>query len=88
MDENLRPYFFCMDCGKDTLESHELYSLPRPLWRKINPVIARMLCLDCAERRLGRELAAADFSKAPINTEQAAICPALALRLIRSNRIE
>lgn len=72
-----------MDCSKDTLECNELYALHRRLWRKINPLIARMLCLDCAERRLGRELTSADFSKAPINSEQAVLCPALALRLAR-----
>lgn len=83
MDESIRPFFLCMDCKKDTHESNEYYSLHDRLWRKIQPAIVGMLCLDCAERRLGREITAADFNSAPINAENAEMCPALALRLAR-----
>lgn len=83
MDERLRAYFLCMDCGKDTNASNEYYALRRRLWRKIQPAIAGMLCLRCAERRLGRRLVAADFSRAPINAENARVCLPLALRLAR-----
>lgn len=84
MDEALRWYFLCMDCGKDTNKSNEYYSLKRRVWRKANPLIARMLCLSCVERRLGRDLTAADFSRAPINAENALACPQLAARLSRA----
>ena len=72
-----------MDCGKDTNRSEEYYALKLRVWRKINPVIWGMLCLACAERRLARDLTAADFLKVPVNAEQAKKCPALALRLKR-----
>jgi hypothetical protein len=76
--------FLCMDCGKDTYASQEYYMLLDETWRSINPEIDGMLCLDCAERRLGRELNAADFNVQPTNQRQAACCPALALRLNRT----
>ncbi len=81
MNKALFRYFLCMDCGKDTNASNEYYALRRRLWRKIQPAIAGMLCLECAERRLGRPLVSDDFTKAPINAENAQICPALAQRL-------
>jgi len=56
------------------------------LWRQLvrRPHRKGMLCLDCAERRLGRDLNEADFKKVPVNTQQAKICPALARRLSRT----
>jgi hypothetical protein len=49
----------CLDCGKNTWD--EYYMLKDSLWEKIHPEISGMLCLDCAERRLGRKLVSADF---------------------------
>jgi hypothetical protein len=83
MDDSILPYFLCMDCKKDTNNSNEIYSLKQRIWLRANPLIARMLCLECVERRLGRNLVADDFSRAPINAENAAVCPALATRLAR-----
>lgn len=72
-----------MDCGKDTLESSEYFHLKDSIWRRINPLIIGMMCLECVEDRLGRPLCRADFSSAPVNGRHAKSCPALAERLAR-----
>jgi hypothetical protein len=73
----------CMDCGKNTHASKEYYALKDTVWRRINPIILGMLCLKCAEDRLGRPLCRSDFSAAPINARGALRCPELADRLRR-----
>ncbi len=75
--------FLCMDCGSDTYESNEFYMFADELWEQINPEIDGMLCLVCAEDRLGRPLIAADFTPARVNAHQARLCPALAERMSR-----
>ena len=77
--------FLCLDCGKDTYRSQEYYMLLYKIWRSIHPAIDGMLCLDCAERRLGRGLTRHDFSGARVNAGQARVCPALAERLGRGD---
>jgi hypothetical protein len=74
----------CMDCGKDTIDSQELYALKDPLWRRLNPLVIGMLCLGCAEDRLCRPLYRSDFAAYPINAQHARVCPALADRLSRA----
>src|SRR5262245_59046254 len=80
---NPDPHWCCIDCGKDTDSSQEYYMLHDDLWRQLvrRPHRKGMLCLDCAERRLGRDLNAADFKNVPVNAQQAKVCPALARRL-------
>ena len=73
----------CMDCGMNTRATGEYYLLKDPLWRRVNPLIFGLLCLGCAEDRLGRPLCRADFSSAPLNARWAAVCPQLARRLKR-----
>lgn len=75
--------WLCMDCGVDTDASNEYYALKDSVWRRINPLILGLLCLKCAEDRLGRSLARSDFSAAPINARSALHCPELADRLRR-----
>jgi hypothetical protein len=75
--------WLCMDCGENTHASNEYYALKDSVWRRINPLILGMLCLKCAEDRLGRSLARSDFSAAPINARSAQNCPELADRLRR-----
>jgi hypothetical protein len=58
--------FICIDCKKDTW--NEYYMLYAKLWKKINPHEKGMLCIGCAEARLGRKLNKNDFTKVPINT--------------------
>lgn len=55
------------------------------IWRSINYKIDGMLCLACTERRLGRRLTSRDFTRAPVNAILARICPALAMRLARTD---
>lgn len=78
------PRFFCADCDVDTYVNQQYYMLKNRVWRRIageNPDI--MLCLSCAERRLGRGLKRDDFQRVPVNTGQARVCPELAQRLAR-----
>jgi len=77
------PRFFCMDCDVDTYVNEQYYMLKDRLWRKIHPSTDGMLCLSCAEKRLGRPLTRRDFTSARLNTGQARICPELAARLAR-----
>jgi hypothetical protein len=75
--------FLCLDCQQNTNESEEYYMLKDRIWCSINPKVAGMLCLHCAERRLKRKLVRTDFSDAPINVDQAKLCRELAIRLSR-----
>jgi hypothetical protein len=76
----------CMDCGVNTIARDEYYMLKDAVWRTINPLVLGMLCLKCAEDRLGRPLCRADFSSAPVNQRFAHSCAALAVRLRRRRR--
>jgi hypothetical protein len=76
-----REAWLCLDCKKDTFISEEYYMLWHRIWRRINYKIDGMICLDCAEKRLGRPLHRDDFTKAPVNQNQAKICPELAVRM-------
>lgn len=59
--------FICMDCKTDTLAIHEYYMLNYKIWDKIHSSRTGMLCIGCAENRLGRTLQHDDFTDAPIN---------------------
>lgn len=73
--------FVCLDCQQNLLESGEYYMLHDDLWARINPRIDGQLCIDCAERRLGRRLTPDDFTDAPINAERALMNRKLAERV-------
>jgi hypothetical protein len=78
------PKFFCVDCDVDTYSNEHYYMLKNRVWKLIAPKDpAVMLCLTCAEKRLGRGLHRDDFRRAPVNRAQARLCPALAERLHR-----
>lgn len=72
-----------MDCGADTYVNEQYYMLKNRLWKRIHPLMDGMLCLPCAEKRLGRPLSRRDFKKSPVNAGQARVCPELAARLAR-----
>ena len=72
--------WLCLDCTKDTDASQEYYMLKLKIWKSINQKIDGMLCLSCAEKRLGRKLVHSDFMLTPVNFAQARVCPALAER--------
>jgi len=69
----------CLDCGKETIHT-DYYMLKHDLWKSAVPDAVPMtaearknlphsdgnfLCLDCLEKRLGRELAKQDFLSVP-----------------------
>jgi hypothetical protein len=58
--------FRCVDCGKDTSNSGEYYSVSDDVWDAsgIAPD-GGMLCLTCLETRIGRLLTAEDFRMWP-----------------------
>jgi hypothetical protein len=70
-----------MDCDADTYVNEQFYMLKDRIWKRINPLVDGMLCLPCAEKRLGRSLRHMDFKNVPLNTGQARVCPELAMRL-------
>lgn len=39
-----------------------MYRLLDELWARVNPAIEGMLCLECVEKRLGRQLTPDDFT--------------------------
>jgi len=45
----------------------EYYMINKDIWLDINPKDAGMLCIGCAEDRLGRQLTQKDFTDAPVN---------------------
>jgi hypothetical protein len=67
----------CIDCGTETLSStpgvpSEFYMVHDAVWAAAGgPAVADMesyLCIGCIEARLGRQLTAADFTGAPVNS--------------------
>jgi hypothetical protein len=56
-----------MDCGVNTSEANEYYMLHNHIWNAISKTKGGMLCIGCAEKRLGRRLTAADFSVCELN---------------------
>lgn len=61
------------------------HMLKSRLWKRINPLKDRMLCLPCAEKRLDRPFSRRDFKKMPVNAGQAQISPELAARPSRES---
>lgn len=62
----------CEDCGVDTVpgkpgQPTEWYMVHNSVWVHAGAATVRYLCIACLEKRLGRELTAADFTDAPCN---------------------
>lgn len=59
----------CMECGANTLETHEYYMLHDHIWQSIVPEPYQWggLCIGCVEWFLGRKLVSTDFTEAPVN---------------------
>ncbi len=51
----------CLDCGINTYTINQIYRLLDHLWAQVNPAIEGMLCIECVEKRLGRQLTPDDF---------------------------
>lgn len=58
----------CLDCDIDTDAINEYYMLRDEVWQQAHPDIDGQLCIGCVEQRLGRKLAATDFTAQTINT--------------------
>lgn len=79
-----RRKFLCLDCGIDTGKALEHYFLHDEVWAKIHNSQKGMLCVLCAESRLGRELCADDFPPVTINDPKiAAMSDRLRERIMR-----
>lgn len=59
--------FVCRDCGVNTALNEEYYMLTTEVWRETVPDLVGMLCINCIELRLGRQLWPEDFMDSPIN---------------------
>lgn len=57
-----------MDCGINTQEINEYYTVHDEVWLAAHPADHGLLCIGCLENRLGRALTADDFPCYPINT--------------------
>jgi hypothetical protein len=51
----------CANCRKDVHEMHEIFILSRDVRKAVNITKSSVLCVKCAEKRLGRELTPFDF---------------------------
>ena len=65
-EEDLEP-FVCLDCGVNTALNDEYYMLTGEVWKEAVPDLVGMLCINCVELRLGRQLWPEDFMESPIN---------------------
>jgi hypothetical protein len=57
----------CYDCKTNTNKIHEYYMVTNDVWKQSGVPRRSMLCIGCLEKRIGRELSAADFPNYPIN---------------------
>lgn len=62
-----RRRFHCLDCKRDTGKMCEHYVLQDRVWLSAHPSPIGMLCIGCLEKRLGRQLRAADFADCYVN---------------------
>jgi len=68
--DDWKKLFICRDCGINTLEINEYYMLKNDIWLQINGGhLKGILCIDCAEKRLGRMTTPNDFNDYPINDQ-------------------
>ncbi len=66
-DEDELENFICLDFGENTALNNEYYMLIDEVWLEAVPDLWGMLCLNCVELRLGRQLWPEDFMEAPLN---------------------
>ena len=63
-----QPNDFCVDCGVDTISSHEYYMVHDSVWDQTGlDKHGGMLCVSCLEARIGRTLNYTDFTDALVN---------------------
>jgi hypothetical protein len=66
-NKNSRRKWLCLDCGLDTGKAGEHFFLIDEVWSLTGLGHKGMLCVEDIEKRIGRQLAASDFSNAYIN---------------------
>ncbi len=66
-DEDELEAFMCLDCDVNTALNDEYYMLIDVVWLEAVPDLWGMLCLNCVELRLSRQLWPEDFMESPIN---------------------
>lgn len=60
------PGWFCADCQVHTGLIGEYYMVRKDLWQ-LYGADRDMLCIECLESRVGRELRPQDFPELPVN---------------------
>lgn len=63
-----RKKWLCLDCNLDTGKAGEHYFIRDEVWHRTGLDKIGMLCVECAETRIGRVLVAADFTDCYLNT--------------------
>ena len=58
--------FNCLDCDKDDWSPH--YMLQDDVWLEIHPDGDGILCLECAEKRMGRPFTVDEFYMGPMKS--------------------
>ena len=81
-DPEKNPLFKCKDCGRNTMALKEYYMVKDHVWNQAGGGKG-MLCVDCLEKRLGRQLTPEDFIDAIINTNFYQHSPKLLSRMGR-----
>jgi hypothetical protein len=61
-----RARFLCLDCNVNTHDIGEYYAVEDEVWRAAHDGPG-MLCIDCLEKRIGRQLTQSDFKDNPLN---------------------
>jgi len=61
---------FCLDCLNNTFKTREYYMLRNEIWALTNVGRKGMLCIECCEARIGRQLIPSDFSDCYLNTSK------------------
>ncbi len=61
--------FICLDCSLNTLlEPYQYYMVHDEVWDQTGIIgYGGMLCIECLEARIGRDLEASDFTNIPMN---------------------
>ena len=59
--------FECIDCAACTNCIYEYYMVTDQVWLEAHPNDNGKLCIGCLEQRLGKKLAADDFTACPLN---------------------
>lgn len=62
-----RRKWLCLDCKVDTGKIGEFYFLKTELWLQAVGSTNGMLCIECLEKRIGRQLEPGDFTNCYLN---------------------